>query len=217
MEKSTSFNEEAVVFYTKLNQLLEEYAEVKESIILAEKFDPEERVYIAPLNELRSAFDHIMRACHKPSEVEKQFEEAQSHIRRAGYDAYELFSVSIITNQINIVKKYDSNVIAKIFPEYYTEVKPTINRIKEQISSIRAHNKMISTINHTHFAEYFGNSKKLIEISNLISMKIPGLEEYSRDYRAEKSLSARWYWFWTILLGVLLTLGGYLAGRYLNK
>ena len=63
MTNDPDFQAKAIYFYEKLTKLLEEYSEVKEAIILAEKFDPDEQIYLAPLNELRSAFDHLMRAC----------------------------------------------------------------------------------------------------------------------------------------------------------
>jgi hypothetical protein len=200
MSKEPTFNDRAIHYYTKLTSLLKVYSESKEAILLSEKFDPDGKIYLAPLNELRSAFDHVMRACHTPEEIENQFDEAETHIRRAGYDAYEIFNVHMIQDELDSVKKYKSSIIAQVFPEYYTSVIPTFNDIKKDIASIRAHRKIISSANHVHFAEYFEKSQKLIDISSLISTKIPGLEAYSVQVRKENIIARFWYWSITILV-----------------
>lgn len=121
--------EDALSFFSKIQSLLPEYKKVKDAIILAEKLDPQREVFVAPLNELRSAFDHVMIGAYKPDCIEEQFDEAKTHIRRAGYDTYEQLTVNISKSIYSIVNKYSTQVITNVFPEYFQEIAPAIELI----------------------------------------------------------------------------------------
>ena len=206
--------EVAIDFYKKFELLLEEYTKAKEAIILAEKFDPNEEIYVAPLNELRSAFDHIMRARSNPAELDKQFDEALTHVRRAGYDAFELFSSNIILQQIKTIKKFNSIAISHIFPEYYTYVCPIQNEIKTKIADTRTHRKIISAANSVHFADYFSFVEKLINIDNMISEKIPALTLFIEQNRSETRKRKFWYWICTISVSIIIGALFFYLGRH---
>ncbi|MCX6249379.1 MAG: hypothetical protein NTX61_01375 [Bacteroidetes bacterium] len=85
------------LFYSRVSGLYTDYVKVKEAIISAENLNPEKRVYIAPLNQLRSALDHILKAsvAETKESIEYELVEAKSHINRAGYDAFEITATNL--------------------------------------------------------------------------------------------------------------------------
>ena len=48
--------------FNKLEELFSLYDKVRQSVILLENFNEEQKMYIAPINQLRSALDHIFKA-----------------------------------------------------------------------------------------------------------------------------------------------------------
>ncbi|MBN1574255.1 MAG: hypothetical protein JW984_13740 [Deltaproteobacteria bacterium] len=88
--------------------------EIKGLVIAAEKFDIKQNLSITAISELRSAFDHLMRADSAKYGIyseEEIFEEsglgiveyyktnldkALAHLFRAGYDAYDIIAIGLI-------------------------------------------------------------------------------------------------------------------------
>lgn len=100
--------------FNKLEELFSLYDKVRQSVILLENFNEEQKMYIAPINQLRSALDHIFKAiniCDDFEQCEYELIEAKEHLDRAGYDSLELLAyfdqISIL---INIDKKVDTMI-----------------------------------------------------------------------------------------------------------
>jgi hypothetical protein len=77
----------------KLKAIGRQYLLTKEIIIFLEKYNKGGYSYIGPHNEVRNAFDHVMKMVLSMDDIgmmEKQYNGAKSHLLRAGYDAYEL-------------------------------------------------------------------------------------------------------------------------------
>lgn len=189
------------VVFNKIRDLYELYDKVKQVIIYAENFDPKKELYIAPLNELRSALDHIFKAVNSEdlSDVEYELKEAREHLDRAGYDAFEVFASNLGIAIIKDIKPYSSDTLNNVFPDYYKVIRPEINKIKVVIGKIRKRKKD-STVKHdlTPFERYYDNIEKLLNYHDVISNQIPTLHEYQKKRGREK--------IFIYLLGVATTL-----------
>ena len=49
-------------FYLKLKDILPFYEKVRAAIITLESLDEEQKMYLAPINEMRNALDHLFKA-----------------------------------------------------------------------------------------------------------------------------------------------------------
>ena len=175
------------IFYNKLkNDLLPLYKNVKDAILLGEAFDEKREMYIAPINELRSALDHIFKAVSIASETQDcdyELKEAAEHMARAGYDALELLAGSLGTTIVSKVQPYDTETLTTVFPAYFTSIKPQISDIKEHIVAIRMERKPNS---EQFFVAYFNEIKQLIEINKSVDRVLPSLQEYAEKRANEK-------------------------------
>ena len=127
-------------FIKLLKELHDLYVESKRAIILLENYNREQKTFIAPLNEMRNALDHIMKmVLNKDDEkiVYEQYRGAKSHIRRAGYDAFELLCISHTNYIKETLKEFLPSDISNGFPQYYAEVKPKIHEIQGKTAEYR--------------------------------------------------------------------------------
>ena len=113
--------------FNKLEELFSLYDKVRQSVILLENFNEEQKMYIAPINQLRSALDHIFKAiniCDDFEQCEYELREAKEHLDRAGYDTMELLAANIGITIVEKLKRYDTKTITEVFPYYFTTIKP---------------------------------------------------------------------------------------------
>lgn len=141
--------------FNKLEELFSLYDKVRQSVILLENFNEEQKMYIAPINQLRSALDHIFKAiniCDDFEQCEYELREAKEHLDRAGYDTMELLAVNIGITIVEKLKRYDTKTITKVFPYYFTTIKPQLTDIKGIVASLRSNKKIDSD---KSFSTYF--------------------------------------------------------------
>lgn len=166
--------------YDSLEKLYELYAKVRQAIILAENFDKERKMYIAPINQLRSALDHIFKAvnCAKNPELSTyELKEAKEHLDRAGYDALELLAANLGTTIIEKVSQYDNTALTVVFTDYFTAIKPKITDIRNIVANLRSEKKIDS---EKSFSEYFDQITELIDLDKRVDVMIPSLEEFQQ-------------------------------------
>ena len=169
-------------FYNSVFQLYELYEATKYAIICAENFDPQRELYLAPLNQLRSALDHIFRAVANEENTENEIREVKEHMNRAGYDALEILAGNIGYSILEKMKPYRASVISAIFLDYYKVICPKITDIKINIAEIRMRPKD----SETSFLYYLADIKTLLSFDKLVSSMIPSLEDFSRREKREK-------------------------------
>lgn len=122
-----------------LIEMADIYGRVKRLILLVEYYNDKNGIVLAPINELRNAFDHVMRSVSSRTEeqTEYEFSCARKHLYRAAYDACEV----IILNRMEYIESmkrivtYD--VLDKICNNYTTEVLPFLSKAKNEIVEIR--------------------------------------------------------------------------------
>ena len=191
-----------VLFYTKLSGIQPLYNKVKSAIILSENFDPDREYYVASANQMRSALDHIFKAMSDDEKtMDYEIKEVKEHLDRAGYDAYEVLASNISLNISYLMVKYSASVISHIFPEYYKEIKPSINTIQLEIGKLRTDKKEDVDM---QFDKYMQRIENLIEFEDRVYVMIPAMEEYKK-YEKRKNLK---YWALTILIAVIFLLIG---------
>lgn len=192
-------NEKSICF-DKLTNLYALYDNVRRAVILAENFNVGRKMPIAPINQLRSALDHIFKAINSAA-IHEQFEyelkEAKEHLDRAGYDALELLAGNLGIKILERLNTYASNTISTVFPSYYSEIKPKITAIKQNVAILRSEKKIDS---EKSFSDYFDQISELIEIDKKVDTFIPALNEFENKRRKENQK----HW----IITAVITLGG---------
>ena len=172
--------------FNKLEELFSLYDKVRQSVILLENFNEEQKMYIAPINQLRSALDHIFKAiniCDDFEQCEYELREAKEHLDRAGYDTMELLAANIGITIVEKLKRYDTKTITEVFPYYFTTIKPQLTDIKGIVASLRSNKKINSD---KSFSTYFDQIYILINIDKKVDTVIPSLEEYEKKKKKER-------------------------------
>ena len=172
--------------FNKLEELFSLYDKVRQSVILLENFNEEQKMYIAPINQLRSALDHIFKAiniCDDFEQCEYELREAKEHLDRAGYDTMELLAANIGITIVEKLKRYDTKTITEVFPYYFTTIKPQLTDIKGIVASLRSNKKIDSD---KSFSTYFDQIYILINIDKKVDTVIPSLEEYEKKKKKER-------------------------------
>lgn len=185
--------------FNKLEELFSLYDKVRQSVILLENFNEEQKMYIAPINQLRSALDHIFKAiniCDDFEQCEYELREAKEHLYRAGYDTMELLAANIGITIVEKLKRYDTKTITEVFPYYFTTIKPQLTDIKGIVASLRSNKKIDSD---KSFSTYFDQIYILINIDKKVDTVIPSLEEYEKKKKKERLKT----WIISILSSVI--------------
>lgn len=192
--------------YDGLAELYELYDKVRQAVILVENFDKERKMYIAPINQLRSALDHIFKAvaCAENNEQSTyELKEAKEHLDRAGYDALELLAANLGTTIIDKVAQYDNKALTSVFPAYFTTIKPKITDIKNVVANLRSEKKVDS---EKSFSAYFDQITELIDLDKQVDIMIPSLEEFKQKECKTKCKA----WFWGITSTIISGLAVYI-------
>lgn len=173
-------------FITKIVALSGLYQDVKQILILAENINDGQSLYLGPINELRNALDHVMRAffnyTSNPKDSNLEVSKIKEHLLRAGYDGYEIIATTLI-NQIqeSPIKDFKTEAITNIFPEYYSKYQKELLEVKRGLADIRANKipeKIIQKIESNDFKLYLTQINRLFEISDTINLKIPAIQNY---------------------------------------
>lgn len=172
--------------FNKLEELYLLYDKVRQAVILLENFNEGHKMYLAPVNQLRSALDHVFKAINcneKTEQCDYELKKAKEHLDRAGYDALELLAANIGISIVQKLKKYNTKTITEVFPFYFTTIKPKLTDIKCIVATLRSDKKIDS---EKSFSEYFEQISMLIEMDKKVDTMIPSLDEYEMKQKKEK-------------------------------
>ncbi|MDR1342449.1 MAG: hypothetical protein LBK18_04225 [Prevotellaceae bacterium] len=193
------------LYTDRLDAIKDLYIRVKEAVILLEKSNKGGYTFIGTHNEVRNAFDHVMKMVAGSDDnnaVEMQYLSAKSHLLRAGYDAYELLCASHILYIADMLSVYKASDINSGFPEYYeNDVKGKIEQIKRDLTGYRVEHSVASSgkralthvLDDAHDAseaekaerrynQYFNSFEQLSDYSRNIERRIPAISDF-RDER----------------------------------
>jgi hypothetical protein len=175
-----------VVSVEQWRTLVHRYDLIKELHIICEENDPELLTNLQPLNEFRAALDHLIRilAIVKLGITEysaiSQFDKLQSHLRRALFDICDMLAMHYQNKIIDIIKEFDTNTISMAIPEYYTEIRPEIESIRNRIAGYRK-NKGNEGVEENDVNSYHKDVLYLLNTYNIILQREPSLVELWRE------------------------------------
>ena len=180
--------------------LIKFYFDIKELITAAEREDGEQRLSISAITEVRSAFDHIMRAHNVEyqliSEEEikettglnsgdycrKNYEKAYAHLYRAGYDAYDCIAISMIDRINYLLKTVSRQALHAVIPNVtssiikpYKEAKDLFTKAKVQ-KDVESHDQ-----EKKQFEEYEQANKQLFDIKSILEDHETQLIDYDKE------------------------------------
>jgi len=215
------------IYYDKLKELYPCYEKVKSAILLVENFDEEQEMYVAPMNQLRSALDHIFKSV-TATDIERcdyELKEAKEHMERAGYDALELLAGNLGTNIIKKLQPYNVETLTNVFPDYFTDILPKITDIRQKVAERRMERNINS---NGFFSAYFDEIVELVDINKSVDKKIPALQEYSdkkvrekqeqqREEQARTKKERVWNYLWGPSIGFISAALIALLTWYLTK
>lgn len=197
---------ELEALHSRLRLLNDLYLKVKEIITLAENINDGKFAYLAPINELRNALDHVMRSIQFPDRLDYEFDEAQEHIYRAGYDTFEILASNLGIKISDDLRPYSPTIISQIYPKYYEQQRPKILTIQTDLAHIRAHKTIDPTTRNKRFDNYFENVRELIEITKEVSSMIPEIENASKRIKREKIRDRIYTAIISLIVGILIGL-----------
>lgn len=119
------------------------YEKAKEVVIQAESMDSLNKVYIQPLNEQRYCLDHFIRAIvyeqdnNSKEIIKKALSSAIGHLQRAYSDSVEWILISVQEEYMNVLAQYTNEQINQGFPEYYSEIRPTFDKIRDVVNQYK--------------------------------------------------------------------------------
>ncbi len=199
------------------------YTEVKELVAAAEREDIQQRLSISAIAELRSALDHIMRS-HSveygitsddeiknttgldPQEYcRKNYDKAYGHLYRAGYDAYDCISISMIDRIEYIFSSVSREALHTIIPGVTTSTINPYLGAKELFTSAKVRKDVES---REQEQKQFETYEKAIKQLYNVRKTLNDHEENMISYDKEKKWSViKQRIFVVIVAAIFCTLG----------
>jgi hypothetical protein len=168
-----------------LKKISELYKLSKEAIIFLERYNPQKNTYIGPHNEVRNAFDHVMKMVIHADDtkmVEQQYNGAKRHLLRAGCDAYELICAHCMMNISNILSSYETSDISKGFPDYYQKgIRANIMAVLKKLADYKMRETFEDSEVEQQFSFYHDSAKELLSYSNDTEKHIPAMSACKED------------------------------------
>lgn len=176
---------------SRLYEITSLYQKYKDLTLYAEELRSES--FIPAINEIRDAYDHFMRIfavkCDLKHEngnyINSNLDATFRHIYRAVYDLLDyirIFQKDIVSNKLS---PFSLNTIHDVFPEYYQEIKPKIDRGLNNIPIYKA-SKDIGDPNIEVIDDYIALISEIRESILVIDSKIPSMIEYEQKQKREK-------------------------------
>jgi hypothetical protein len=213
-------------FRQALEQLGVIYSKTKGYVLRAEEVDPESRSNLAIFKEQRDALDHVMRALTeyfaKGDEADEDYlcehiNNAVGHMFRAAYDTLDGTGVSYKFRLRDALKGISSKAISAVYPDYYTTVLPTLNKIDETIAEHREHKDEQRSVKIQDLDGYCSTIEALYGHVDEITVRIPEFRKWQIEDDREKR---KWFVIVpSVIASVIFLLGAGLTlyVRHLDK
>ncbi len=167
------------------DEIISLYNTIKSLYALCEETDPELKTNLQPLNEFRAALDHMMRIAgiektqeYKEKSAVEEATKLKSHLRRALFDICDMLAINYRTKIIDTLQDYSVEEINHAIPTYYSEIRPRIEKISENIPELRTE-KRFNSIEEEETAvnDYPMVIKELQGFNKTVLNSIPSLIE----------------------------------------
>lgn len=176
----------------KFEEICKLYIRTKGWILYAEEQDPDFKSFLQPSNELKNAFDHLMRVfvvkvgitevTDEEEYIEKNLEKALGHVFRGAFDTLDQMAITFRERITLEISPFSPEVINDLLPEYYPKIRGDIENINNKISEIRAH-KDVASICYGDIKEYSDIIERLKEYYDRVIRTKPNLIEYEEKLK----------------------------------
>jgi len=131
----------------RIKEITKLYLEVRKLMLYADEIHPEKKTFIPPINEIRNAFDHLMRVFAVKLELKTASEEDYinnnldrvfGHVYRAAFDLLDYISICLRDKFLDEIDGISTEALNAVFPEYYQKIRPDIEKASTDISDIRS-------------------------------------------------------------------------------
>lgn len=170
------------------------YNTIKWLYALCEETDPQLNTNLQPLNEFRAALDHLMRIVaierlddYKDKNAADEAKKLRSHLRRALFDICDMVSINYRNKIVDILESYTVDEIQNALPMYYSEIRPRIEMISEEIASLRTEKRFNSCEEEENAVDkYPGIVRELQGYYKAVVQAQPSLIEIRQKGRKKK-------------------------------
>lgn len=195
------------------------YNNIKKLYIECEETDPELQTNLQPLNEFRAALDHLMRIVaiekleqFKGKDLSSQAEKLLSHLRRAFYDICDMLSMNYRNKIIDCLELYSTDTIKTAIPNYYSEIRPEIEKISLQIAVLRANKAFDEDSEEKNLKDYMAIVSKLRDYYVLISERAASLKELDSEEKAREQQAKKETRLTQIIIPTVICIVGVVVG-----
>jgi hypothetical protein len=155
--------------------------------------------FIQPFKEQRDALEHIIRARASELDIVKDIEDtakyitgnlekALGHEYRAFFDIADWVGIIIREKVTELMSPYSHECISRVFPLYYIDIRPKLERANLEIADLRNNKDLPKTENIVPGVEkYHAVINELTLIISDIAPFIPQLEECKASIRKTKA------------------------------
>ncbi len=205
--------------------LIELYFDVKRLIVIAEKEDGEQRLSSSAIAELRSAFDHIMRA-HQiiygvidSSDVQsntgydeykyckENLSKAKGHVYRAGYDAYDVISIFSLDNIKGILQNHSIDIVIACIQDAPKSIFHKLDEAKKLCTEAKTCKDVVSASQEKlQYETYERAVKELKKIEILLLESIPLFEKFKKE-------KDKYFWK-EIIFAIVIAFSFFLLGHF---
>jgi hypothetical protein len=201
-------------------KVTELYLHVKRLFLLAEETSPGFTDFLQPVFELNRAFDHANRVKavefglrdqdeDLPSESieaykKDNYRKAIGHLYRAFFDTVDWLSMNLREAIVSEFEGFSHESIQAVIPEYYSEVRPAVEKANQEIATLRAK----KDVGNPGAVKLMEDYEKLVvdlrdRLKGLLAKK-PGLIDYETRRARERSSDKRG----RIFLAIVCAVGG---------
>jgi hypothetical protein len=168
----------------------------KAHLIYCEESGIEHKTFIQPRNELCNALEHIVRSKARELGISRgdedlegywiaNLDKALGHEFRAFFDVCDWLGMILREKIVKELEPYSPEVIEKAWPNYFTAVRPQLERIPQKIAEVRARKDISGDV----LSEVETYNRILLELKDFTSDMYshrPTLEAFSKSRERAK-------------------------------
>ena len=194
----TEVGERELLVCKKLTELSDIYKSVKHIFLLVEYYNGKRGIVVSSINELRSAFDHVMRSMTKADQsgLEDEIDSAKKHLYRAAYDACEVIILDRLDYIESLKNKASYKVLSQVYPDYVTEILPFAAKLKKEVVEVRQEDNLEERVKL-----YEEKISQIIDYSEKLELRIPEAEKVKRLEQVDSFFSTA---FLSLIIGSIL-------------
>ncbi len=198
--------------------------EIKGLVIATEKFEENQNLSVTAISELRSAFDHLMRAesakygIYSKNDIldesgmsivdyySSNLDKASAHLFRAGYDAYDIITLGLIDEIDNMINSISPKTFYTVITDA-EQLHTKYDNAKDMVSQAKLNKDIESVeIERNHFKKYEKAGKELFEIKDEIEKYFPQLVKYDQGAKRGKYITFALGALTSVIIGLIFYL-----------